>query len=197
MSAGLRPDDRVAIRAGRPPRCATNATGPVRLVHVDVKTRPVPDGGGGVPTGRNHGGRGRGIGYDYVHSMVDDHSRLATSEILPDEGPTCAGFHDQAADLLRLGNPLHRRVITDNHLGYRRSLAFANAVTELGAKRLFIRRTAWQNGKPNASARPAEPNGPTGGPSPQTPTRRSPCHKRRTTLNDVTAHSGLPPISRL
>ena len=32
------------------------------------------------------------IGYDYVHSMVDDHSRLAYSEILPDEkGATCGG----------------------------------------------------------------------------------------------------------
>ena len=33
------------------------------------------------------------VGYDYVHSLVDDHSRLAYSEILPDEqGPTCADF---------------------------------------------------------------------------------------------------------
>ena len=33
------------------------------------------------------------IGYDYVHSMVDDHTRLAYSEILPDEkGDTCAMF---------------------------------------------------------------------------------------------------------
>jgi hypothetical protein len=38
------------------------------------------------------------IGFDYVHSLVDDHSRLAYSEILPDEkGPTCAGFLTRAA----------------------------------------------------------------------------------------------------
>ena len=38
------------------------------------------------------------VGYDYVHSLVDDHSRLAYSEILPDEkGTTCAGFLARAA----------------------------------------------------------------------------------------------------
>jgi hypothetical protein len=38
------------------------------------------------------------VGYDYVHSLVDDHSRLAYSEILPDEkGPTCAAFLERAA----------------------------------------------------------------------------------------------------
>ncbi len=38
-----------------------------------------------------------GTGYDYVHSLVDDHSRLAYSEILPDEkGPTCAAFLERA-----------------------------------------------------------------------------------------------------
>lgn len=37
------------------------------------------------------------LGYDYVHSLVDHHSRLACSEILPDEkGPTCATFLKRA-----------------------------------------------------------------------------------------------------
>ena len=37
--------------------------------------------------------RVRPIGYDYVHSLIDDHSRFAYSEILPDEkGTTCAAF---------------------------------------------------------------------------------------------------------
>jgi hypothetical protein len=36
--------------------------------------------------------------YDYVHSLVDDHSQLAYSEILPDEkGATCARFLLRAA----------------------------------------------------------------------------------------------------
>jgi len=38
------------------------------------------------------------IGFDYVHSLVDDHSRLAYSEIHDDEqGPTCANFLMRAA----------------------------------------------------------------------------------------------------
>jgi len=37
--------------------------------------------------------RKRRIGFDYVHSLVDDHSRLAYSEILNDErADSCAGF---------------------------------------------------------------------------------------------------------
>ena len=86
----------------RPPRSATNATVPGELVHVDVKKiGKIPDGGGwrahGAPRADRPSKRA-GIGYDYVHSMVDDHSRLAYSEILPDEkGPTCAGFITRAA----------------------------------------------------------------------------------------------------
>ncbi len=39
------------------------------------------------------------IGFDYVHSLVDDHSRLAYSEILPDEkGATCGAFFARAVD---------------------------------------------------------------------------------------------------
>jgi hypothetical protein len=38
------------------------------------------------------------IGYDYVHSLVDDHCRLAYSEVLTDEtGTTCAAFLLRAA----------------------------------------------------------------------------------------------------
>jgi hypothetical protein len=59
----------------------------------------IPDGGW-----RAHGraardrDRTRTTGFDFVHSLVDDHSRLAYSEVLPDEkGPTCAGAHDRVA----------------------------------------------------------------------------------------------------
>ena len=81
------------------------------------------------------------IGYDYVHSTVDDRSRLAYSEVLADEkGPTCAGFILRAADhsathgITPLG-----RVLTDNHFSYRRSNDVAAAITALGAKHKFIK----------------------------------------------------------
>jgi len=71
---------------------------PGELVHMDVKKLgKIPDGGGWRAHGREQRestrDRSTTIGYDFVHSLVDDHSRLAYSEVLPDEkGPTCAAF---------------------------------------------------------------------------------------------------------
>lgn len=51
---------------------------PGSLIHIDVKKLGrVPDGGGWRAHGRSEQVRGRGIGYDFVHSAIDDHSRLA------------------------------------------------------------------------------------------------------------------------
>ena len=57
---------------------------------MDVKKiGKIPDGGGWKAHGRQMGRTGAQkrakIGFDYVHSLVDDHCRLAYSEILPDE----------------------------------------------------------------------------------------------------------------
>ena len=124
---------------------------PGELVHVDVKKLGrIPDGGGWRAHGRSEQVRGRGIGYDYVHSMVDDHSRLAYSEIHPDEkGLTCAGFIARAADYFRSqGIPAIERVITDNHWSYRRSHDVAAVIDQLHARHLFIKpHCPWQNGK--------------------------------------------------
>ncbi|OCB44308.1 transposase [Mycobacterium malmoense] len=124
---------------------------PGELVHVDVKKLGrIPDGGGWRAHGRREEVRGRGIGYDYVHSMVDDHSRLAYSEILADEkGATCAGFIVRAADYFaQQGISRIERVITDNHLSYRRSTDVANIIATIGAKHVFIKpHCPWQNGK--------------------------------------------------
>ncbi len=49
-------------------------------------------------TARVKGARGRGIGYDYIHSAVDDRSRVAFSQILADDnGATAARFLAEAA----------------------------------------------------------------------------------------------------
>ena len=125
------------------------------LVHVDVKkVGKIPDGGGWKAHGRQMGSTGAKkrarIGYDYVHSMVDDHSRLAYSEILPDEkGPTCAAFLLRAAEYLaHHGITQIERVITDNHLSYRRSNDVRETIAGLGAKHKFIKpHCPWQNGK--------------------------------------------------
>jgi hypothetical protein len=69
---------------------------PGELVHMDVKKLGrIPDGGGWRAHGRAAVGAGRDrtgkTGFDYVHSLVDDHSRLAYSEVLSDEkGEGCS-----------------------------------------------------------------------------------------------------------
>jgi len=143
------------IRASKTTAVRYERDRPGELVHMDVKKiGRIPDGGGWKAHGREHGQtsvqkRAR-IGYDYVHSLIDDHSRLAYSEILPDEkGPTCAGFLLRAADYFAdQGIPTIERVITDNHFSYRKSTDMKNAVTTLGAKHKFIKpHCPWQNGK--------------------------------------------------
>ena len=124
---------------------------PGDLVHIDVKKLGrIPDGGGWRAHGRSEEVRGRGIGYDYVHAAVDDHSRLAYAEIHPDErGVTAAGFLTRAAAYFRThGITRIARVLSDNALAYRKSTAFKAAVTALGARQKFIKpHCPWQNGK--------------------------------------------------
>src|SRR6478752_1228428 len=128
---------------------------PGELIHVDVKKiGRIPDGGGWRAHGRRMGStsahKKARIGYDYVHSAVDDHSRLAYSEILPDEtGPTCANFIARAAAFFAdCGIGRIERVITDNHWSYKRSSDVAAVIDALGATHKFIRpHCPWQNGK--------------------------------------------------
>jgi transposase InsO family protein len=141
------------IRASKATAVRYERARPGELVHVDVKKLGrIPDGGGWKSHGRGKGNRHRRhlVGFDYVHSMVDDHSRLAYSEILPDEkGPTCAGFLLRAADYFAThGIPRIEGVLTDNHLSYKRSHDVHYALELLGARHLFIKpHCPWQNGK--------------------------------------------------
>jgi transposase InsO family protein len=124
---------------------------PGELVHMDVKKfGRIPDGGGWRALGRAAGNRDRTskTGFDHVHSLVDDHSRLAYSEVLPDEkGATCAGFLARAIDYFAAaGIPRIERLITDNAWAYRHSLRAICA--ERGIEQKFIRpHCPWQNGK--------------------------------------------------
>ncbi|MFE2654735.1 IS481 family transposase, partial [Streptomyces sp. NPDC018007] len=110
---------------------------PGELIHIDVKKLGrIPDGGGHRTLGRQAGRATRSnMGFDYIHSAVDDHSRLAYSEIHPDEKvATCAGFLTRAAAFFhRQGIPRIERVLTDNAWAYRKGLAWRNALADLGA----------------------------------------------------------------
>lgn len=123
---------------------------PGSLIHIDVKKLGrIPDGGGWRAHGRSEKVRGRGIGYDYVHTVIDDHSRLAYVEIHDDEtGVTAAGVLERAiAFYARLGVTVER-VISDNAFAYRRSAAFRNVIDAHGITQKFIRpHCPWTNGK--------------------------------------------------
>jgi transposase InsO family protein len=143
------------IRASKATAVRYERDRPGELVHVDVKKLgKIPGGGGWRARGRlgsqTQAQKNARIGYDYIHAAVDDCSRLAYAEILPDEkGTTAAGFLTRAAArFAAAGIPAIERVITDNAFAYRRSAAFRDAVTALGARQKFIRpRSPWQNGK--------------------------------------------------
>ena len=97
------------------------------MVHLDVKkVGRIPDGGGWRIHGRGSIGaktsarRGR-IGYAYLHTAIDDHSRLAYTESLDDEKAiTATGFWQRAkAFFAAHGIDTIRRVLTDNGSCYR------------------------------------------------------------------------------
>jgi transposase InsO family protein len=141
------------IRASKATAVRYERDRPGELVHMDVKKLGrIPDGGGWRGHGgtiTNHTSTHRApVGYDYVHSLVDDHSRLAYSEIQPDEkGPTCAAFLTRAAAYFAAhGITRIERIMTDNAWAYRWSLREVTA--QLGARQTFIRpHCPWQNGK--------------------------------------------------
>lgn len=127
---------------------------PGSLVHTDVKKLGrIPEGGGWKLHGREAGDtsarKKAKVGYDYVHSLVDDHSRYAYSEILPDEkGPTTAAFLARALDHFASIGIVVERLISDNHFSYRRSRDVRDLLTDRGITHRFIRpHSPWQNGK--------------------------------------------------
>ena len=86
-----------------------------------MKLGRIPDGGGWRTLGCAAGGKHRSsMGYSYLHSAIDDHSRLVYSEILFDERKdTAAGFwHRAQAFYASLGITV-QRVMTDNGSCYR------------------------------------------------------------------------------
>lgn len=114
---------------------------PGSMIHVDVKKLGrIPTGGGWRVHGRGtdlhraskRQGDGTGrIGYTYLHSAVDDHSRLAYTEPLEDErGTTAADFWLRAATFFaEHGIYTIHRCLTDNGSCYR-SRAWAAALDQ-------------------------------------------------------------------
>ena len=89
---------------------------------MDVKKLGrIPPGGGWKMRGRSaatHSGKHR-VGYDFIHSAIDAHTRLAYSEVLADErGPTCAGFWERAEAFFADHDIEVEAVLSDNARNY-------------------------------------------------------------------------------
>jgi transposase InsO family protein len=124
---------------------------PGELVHVDVKKLGRIQGGPGKritgrpgsrrgPTRTDAAGVRRGIvGWECVHVAVDDFSRLAYVEVLPDEkAPTAIAFLERAVRFFAGHDITVERVMTDNGAAYRSSV-HAIACQRLGIRHLRTR----------------------------------------------------------
>jgi transposase InsO family protein len=122
---------------------------PGELIHIDIKKlgrfRQVGHRITGDRTGQS---KGRGIGWEFVHVAIDDASRIAFSQILPDErqGSAAAFLKAAVAYYASLGVTVVR-VMTDNGACYR-SKAFRKACRDLDLKHIRTRPyTPKTNGK--------------------------------------------------
>jgi transposase InsO family protein len=124
---------------------------PGELIHIDVKKlgRIGPHGAGHRITGRAHrrtttrrdaeGVDRRRIGWECVHVCVDDATRLAYAEVLPDEkATTVIGFLRRATAFYRSHGIAVEGLMTDNGSAYR-STAHALACRTMGIRHIRTR----------------------------------------------------------
>jgi transposase InsO family protein len=111
---------------------------PGELLHIDTKKLGRFDKVGHRITG-DRTQRARDVGWDFVFVAVDDHSRIAFTQVYPDETGRSAGAFLRAATAYfnRLGVPI-QRVITDNGKAFY-SASFAEACLAQGITQKFTR----------------------------------------------------------
>ena len=149
--AGLNRLDWMDRPSGTVIRRRIEHTRPGEQVQMDVKKLGrIPAGGGWRAHGRGNVAYSRAnqVGYAFIHTAIDSHTRLAYSEVLPDEkAVTAIGFWERAhAWFTSLGITVEV-LQTDNGSCYK-AHAFSRAVTDHGVRhhRLPPRRPQW-NGK--------------------------------------------------
>ena len=126
---------------------------PGELIHIDIKKLGRIDGIGHRITGDRRGqsnrrARGQGLGWEFVHVCIDDASRLAFVQVMPDEKKQSAVAFLRAAVAYyaSLGVTV-ARVMTDNGSCYR-AFDFRDACRDLGLRHIRTRPyTPKTNGK--------------------------------------------------
>jgi transposase InsO family protein len=134
---------------------------PGELVHIDVKRLARIEGGAGKrafhsqrrqkhsPRRTDRDGiRRYSVGYECVHVCVDDYSRLAYAEVLPDEkASTAVGFLRRAVAFYQRRGITVERVLTDN------GSAYMSAVHALACRALGIRHTRTRPYRPQTNGK--------------------------------------------
>ena len=174
---------------------------------MDVKKLgQIPAGGGWRLHGRDrtrlHRHKTAQIGYDFVHTAIDDHTRLAYSEIhLDEKDTTCAGFLHRALAWFAGHGITVRRVLTDNAMVYRRGTDWGWVCTAWQLKRRFTKPGCpWTNGKAERFNRTLLQEWAYARPWTSNSTRRHGLDHFLHHYNNRRGHSALggqPPISRL
>jgi len=110
---------------------------PGEMIHMDIKKLGKFSRIGHRIIGKTKGRIGpRGLGWEFIHVCVDDHSRLAFSQILPDEKKQSAVlFLEAAVAYYKTLGITPQRVMTDNGACYK-STAFAQACKRLNLKHI-------------------------------------------------------------
>jgi transposase InsO family protein len=142
-------------RLGLEPAIRYERSRPGELVHIDIKKLGRISGAGHRMTGERKsqnsrfGRRARGeLGWEFVHVAVDDYSRLAYAEVLPDEKATTAvGFLRRAVAFYRRYGIQVEAILSDNGAAYI-SIVHAHTCRQLKIRHLRIRpRRPQTNGK--------------------------------------------------
>jgi transposase InsO family protein len=147
-------------RIGLEPPVRYERSRPGELVHIDVKKLGRIEGGAGKRVGGRRpgsyqprrldaGGSRRGtIGWEYVHVAVDDYSRLAYAEVLPDErASTAICFLERALAFFARHGIRVERVLTDN------GSAYVSAIHALACRRLGIRHLRTRPRRPQTNGK--------------------------------------------
>jgi transposase InsO family protein len=110
---------------------------PGEIIHIDIKKLGRFNSIGHRITGDRTGqSNARGVGWEYLHLAIDDHSRVAFSEILPDEKRrSCLRFLFNALRFFRAHGVRVQRVMTDNGTSFR-SRRYAKALRLLRIKHM-------------------------------------------------------------
>ena len=126
---------------------------PGELIHIDIKKLGRIDGIGHRITGDRRGqsrrrARGQGLGWEFAHVCIDDASRIAFAQVLPDEKKESAvAFLKAAVAYFQSLGVTIARVMTDNGSCYK-AVAFRDACRDLGLRHIRTRPyTPKTNGK--------------------------------------------------